>query len=252
MAEQEPEHVQDRLPGESSLPIIHGSLSKPEQEREQAAKAKKSYKGRQLALTESNVRFTRTIAIFTVVSAAASIYQGVVGKQSADAAQGALARTTDQFNIGNRAYLSAGPPVEMMGWNMVRIPINNGGHVQTRSTSLRMDYQRIATVNGPITRFIKTLEHRKRTFATKDHISPGQGSYSLVFVTPNAPPEDRKAIAAGDETLIVRGTLAYDAGFGEGDSLFFCFDYQALKKGWEVCGGDSTEIIMDETVMTDH
>ena len=97
MADKEPQGVQDRLPGESSLPIIYGPISQAEHQRQEERQAKDTYKNRQLSLTESNVRFTRTIAFFTVISAAASTYQGFVGKKNSDAAQGALKATVEQF-----------------------------------------------------------------------------------------------------------------------------------------------------------
>ncbi len=100
---QEDDDLDQSLPGENAVPLLHRPLTQAEQaasderrEKQAEKQAEESYKQRQLTLAESanratwtNIILTLVLAVFTAIGAGAAWYQGHVARLAAKASQDA-------------------------------------------------------------------------------------------------------------------------------------------------------------------
>lgn len=221
---------------EAGRPIFDG-----EAEREQARIAARDrkedeYKDRQLGIAAEQLSLARQalytqigLVIFGIVGVGVSISQ-------ARSSWKAFGATVQQFRIENRAYLSVGAVESPMKWNLLKVSINNIGHVSAKHLSLSFDFRRFDTQPIGTAQRVDGIDHRVMDLQQADTIDPGVGTYTLLITTPYPSMEENQKMLTGQESITVEVHLKYDVGFGDTDTLPSCFMFNQLHGAWTDCG----------------
>lgn len=141
--------------------------------------------------------------------------------------------TKTSLNIGQRAYLAYGA-LEDVGVG-IKIHLSNFGHLPARVNGGKLRYQRnVWPANISKTDVLGDVKPLV--------VSPGPTSDSIIMVLLSPVPDPEKPLVeAGREIIAISGTLEYDDGFGETDTLLIAINYDWEKKIW-VHTGAGTDV----------
>ncbi len=184
--------------------------------------------------------FVILLAVVSLVQTKQAIKSTQAAMISATAAQESVRSARDQFHLENRAYLFPGEVEEVLGgYAVIKIPIINTGHVPTKGSHLRINYERMDS-SGTV------LEDRVYDYETQAEIPPGHDAYFFTVGIPAMPSDDLSQLAKGREGLLLRGRMEYDSGFGIRDTMYLCYDYQSTRGHWRNCSGQSMSIWLND------
>jgi len=184
---------------------------------------------------------------FTIKMYRANKESADAAKSAADTAARTLTTTIAQFHLQNRAYLIPGEPSgNDGGFGLLRIPIRNYGHVSAKSTTINGKFEHIGIHS------LQNPDNRIISIRAQTDVPPGDApTYEWLIFTPAMKPEIVNAINHNQETLRVLGTLSYDSGFGDIESIGICYGYQPIRHQWELCGGTTT-VRLDDAPKKDN
>jgi hypothetical protein len=176
---------------------------------------------------------------------AAGINGGVASAVSelhgqADESRKALQATTNNFHREQRAYLIPGDPEDTSGYGLLRFPIINFGHTTASHLVISTHFERIK-VDLSTTKS-ELMDRRVLSVRRVPTIPPSDkpSFYMMVFIPQQGSNDYRVELANGTEDLLARGTIQYDSGFGESDTIPWCYGWKSLHARWENCGGSAT------------
>jgi hypothetical protein len=184
-------------------------------------------------------------------------------KKSSDAAIISAETAKSGLEIAQRAYLAVrAPECSMGGLVMVRLPIENYGHVPCRWLKLSFSYRRVtrpvptaddkghAAVKGRIEDL--TLIEQSINIEESVVIAPGPGAHNILVALPTLSPIDRGAVESGNQSILISGTLEYDTGFNGSALASFFSRYAPNIKTWVNEGGTYTTIQLNESRPPQH
>lgn len=148
----------------------------------------------------------------------------------------------DSLEITQRAYLSdKEPETPFSGFGLLKIPIENYGHVPSQWFTIHMNYEWIR--HNFETGGLVYLDDRIIDVKKSGPVYPGPNNSAIVVMVPqkgNAP-----QTLSADEEILVRARITYDTGFGKTDILGICDSFLVKDKKWKKCGGGGGGVDID-------
>jgi len=152
----------------------------------------------------------------------------------------ALQAAVNNFHHEQRAYLIPGDPEETGGYGLIRFPIINFGHTTATHLVISTHFERIkmdlSTAKSTL------MDKRELNVGKVPAIPPSEkpSFYMMVFIPQKDSNDYSAELASGTQDLLARGTIKYDSGFGENDTITWCYAWHPKQARWENCGGSAT------------
>lgn len=276
LADDEQKDVQHPFHMEGSIPVFEKPLSDEVASGERRAREAHEFARDQVETNRKLARFTVLLVVGTFIGSAISIWQARIAQTSADAAREAVivARNTltaaqqstaqqsadnvraatnakdlsdktfalsaraFQSTINNyrreqRAYLLPVDANDKAGaYGLLKISLRNYGHVSAKNARLEGTLDRISAYTQP-----PIQESIALHLPIASRIIPSDvPTFTWDVFTPNY---GSKFPVLGD-ALRMLGTITYDDGFGDRDTVGVCYAFQVVRNQWELCGGDTS------------
>jgi len=157
-------------------------------------------------------------------------------KSSEQQATTALQATIDNFHQEQRAYLLPVDTNDKGGaYGLLKISLRNYGHVTAKNAKLEGTLDRFDVNAQPV---IQESIPLRLPIATRV-IPSDVPTFTWDVFTPNY---GQRFPVTGDGLRLL-GTITYDDGFGQRDSIGVCYAFQAARNQWELCGGDTSTYV---------
>ena len=162
----------------------------------------------------------------------------IVGALQWSTMRGQLGEMYRQFEITQRAYLSAKEPETVLGpLPVFKVPIENYGHVPSHWFTVHTNYIRMRPFPFPPVE----LDNRTTDIKSDQLIYPGEKNSNITIMIPQLY-RDGQAVMNGAQGLLVRARITYDTGFRQTDILTICENYRPELKRWRSCGSTGVNI----------
>ncbi len=136
--------------------------------------------------------------------------------------------TEETLELSQRAYVHVGHIELDLAAGMVKIPLENSGHLPSPSVSLE-----IMQVRQRKNEQLPLFKAARHFGGDKTPLPPGVGYITAMF---EVPATEVAAIAKGEEIVKIAGAVNYDTGFNKRDSSPFCFEYDITSYAkWDPC-----------------
>jgi hypothetical protein len=219
----------------------------------------------QVAINRRTAWFNGLLVLATFSTVGIGTWQGFISQRAANAARDAVrtaeqarndakaavaesereARTSFQATINNfhreqRAYLIPGDPEDTGGYGLIRFPIINYGHTTASDISVSTKFERVKV--DLATGRTDFMDKRALSVRRVPTIPPSEKPtfYMLVFIPQQGANDYGAELAKGQQDILARGTIKYDSGYGEDDTISWCCAWKPRPARWENCGGSAT------------
>ena len=169
-------------------------------------------------------------------SKAAKLRDDRTAKVAADSLRASIVN----FHQEQRAYLIPGVPEDTSGYGLVRFPILNLGRFTAKHIVITSHFERR---NVDLNTGQQTLVDRRDASTSSVATIPPSDTpffYMMTFIPQKRSNDYSADLAAGTTNIIARGVITYDSGFGESDSIVWCYAWHPQPARWQHCGGSAS------------